>query len=30
MRPYETDHKIYQVNTFSDTLFNGNPACVVH
>lgn len=29
MRPNETDFKIYQVDTFTDTLFNGNPACVV-
>ncbi len=29
MKPYETEYKIYQVNAFSDTLFNGNPACVV-
>ena len=29
MRPNETDYKIYQVDTFTDTLFKGNPACVV-
>ncbi len=29
MRLNETEHKIYQVNAFSETLFKGNPACVV-
>ena len=29
MRPNETDYKIYQVDAFTDTLFKGNPACVV-
>ena len=29
MRPNETEYKIYQVNAFTDTLFKGNPACVV-
>ena len=29
MRTNETDHKIYQVDAFTDTLFKGNPACVV-
>ena len=29
MRPNEADYKIYQVDAFTDTLFKGNPACVV-
>ena len=29
MRPNETEYKIFQVNAFTDTLFKGNPACVV-
>ena len=29
MKPYEADYKIYQVDAFTDTLFKGNPACVV-
>ena len=29
MRPKETEYKIYHVNAFTDTLFKGNPACVV-
>ena len=29
MRPNEREYKIYQVNAFTDTLFEGNPACVV-
>ena len=29
MRSNQTEYKIYQVNAFTDTLFKGNPACVV-
>ena len=29
MKPNEASYKIYQVDAFTDTLFKGNPACVV-
>ena len=29
MKPNKADYKIYQVDTFTDTLFKGNPSCIV-